>query len=186
MELLANKLTDCCLRAKLIEENQSDWCRYALQMRITNVGGFLILMVFGLFLASWPQVILLNLGVAFLRKKTNGLHMATVGGCFSFSLLCEYGCLVAIKFMQPLIALALFICATITILVLAPCNNKEIHYTEKEKKCLREAVHRRIVEYTLIVIVLFTIEPVFSYILIMAESSVALLVVLAKRGFGIQ
>ena len=51
MELLANKLTDCCLRAKLIEENQSDWCRYALQMRITNVGGFLILMAFGLFLA---------------------------------------------------------------------------------------------------------------------------------------
>ena len=40
MELLANKLTDCCLRAKLIEENQSDWCRYALQMRITNVVGF--------------------------------------------------------------------------------------------------------------------------------------------------
>ena len=87
MELLANRLTDCCLRAKLIEENQSDWCRYALQMRITNVVGFLILMAFGLFLASWPQVILLNLGVAFLRRKTNGLHMATVGGCFSFSLL---------------------------------------------------------------------------------------------------
>ena len=57
---------------------------------------------------------------------------------------------------------------------------------EKEKKCLQKAVHRRIAEYALIVMVLFTIEPVFSYILIMAESSVALLVVLAKRGFGIQ
>ena len=78
MELLANKLTDCCLRAKLIEENQSDWCRYALQMRITNVGGFLILMAFGLFLAPWPQVILLNLGVAFLRRKTNGLHLSLI------------------------------------------------------------------------------------------------------------
>ena len=78
------------------------------------------------------------------------------------------------------------VCATITILVLAPCNNKEIHYTEKEKKCLQKAVHRRIAEYALIVMVLFTIEPMFSYILIMAESSVALLVVLAKRGFGIQ
>ena len=93
MERFAKKIVQKCIQTNLIEEDQSDWLLYSLQRRFMNIGGFLFLILLGVLIAPFRQVLLLNLGLAFLREKTNGLHMPTKLSCFVFSLICEYSCL---------------------------------------------------------------------------------------------
>lgn len=186
MEQVVKKLTNYCLRAGLIEKDQFDWCQYIFYARITNVGGFLLLMFFGLFIAQWSQVLLLNLGVAFLRSKTNGLHMPTERSCFLVSLLCEYGCLLAIKHFDVINSVGLTLLGAGVILWLAPCNNAAIHYTTEEIRVLRKAVRRRIVIYILIFSVLLIVNSCLAYAWCLAEVAVALFVVAAKCNMGIR
>lgn len=55
-----------------------------------NLCGFVILISLGTMVAPFLHVLTLNLGLAFLREKTNGLHMPTKLSCFVFSLFFEY------------------------------------------------------------------------------------------------
>ena len=82
MEAIVERIVEKCIQSKLIEESQRDWMAYSLQRKFMNFGGFFILVCFGALVAPLPQVILLNFGLAFLREKTNGLHMPTVFSCF--------------------------------------------------------------------------------------------------------
>lgn len=77
MDKLLESITQKCLRENLIDEGQTEWLLYSLQCRVMNIGGFCILIASGLLVAPLPQVLVLNLGLAFLRKRTNGLHMPT-------------------------------------------------------------------------------------------------------------
>lgn len=71
MERFAEKIVQKCVQMNLIEENQSEWLLYSLQRRFMNIGGFLFLILLGVFIAPFKQVLLLNLGLGFLREKTN-------------------------------------------------------------------------------------------------------------------
>lgn len=186
MERIVNGLTNYCLRTGIIERDQFEWCQYIFCARITNIWGFLLLMFFGLFAAPWPQVLLLNLGVAFLRSKTNGLHMPTERSCFLLSLFCEYGCLLAIKHFDSVSSVILALLGAVVILWLAPCNNSAIHYTTEEIQLLRHAVRRRLVIYALIFAVLLVVNSYLAYAWSLAEVAVALFVVAAKCNMGIR
>ena len=100
MERFAKKIVQKCVQMNLIEEDQSDWLSYSLQRRFMNIAGFLFLILLGVLIAPFQQVLLLNLGLAFLREKTNGLHMPTKLLCFVFSLICEYSCLFILHQLQ--------------------------------------------------------------------------------------
>ena len=89
METIVEGIVEKCIQNELIEESQRDWMTYSLQRKFMNFGGFFILVCFGALVAPLPQVILLNFGLAFLREKTNGLHMPTIFSCFITSLFCE-------------------------------------------------------------------------------------------------
>ena len=71
MERFAEKIVQKCVQMNLIEEDQSDWLSYSLQRRFMNIAGFLFLILLGVLIAPFQQVLLLNLGLAFLREKTN-------------------------------------------------------------------------------------------------------------------
>ena len=136
MEAIVERIVEKCIQSELIEESQRDWMAYSLQRKFMNFGGFFILVCFGTLVAPLPQVILLNFGLAFLREKTNGLHMPTVFSCFITSLFCEYACLYLIDRLQSstiAAAITLLIVSVTLILILAPCNNSAIH-------CSNEAV----------------------------------------------
>ena len=98
MEAIVERIVKKCIQSELIEESQCDWMAYSLQRKFMNFGGFFILVCFGILVAPLPQVILLNFGLAFLREKTNGLHMPTVFSCFITSLFCEYACLYPVSY----------------------------------------------------------------------------------------
>lgn len=188
MESAAERIVQKCVQANLIDEDQREWLLYSLQLRLSNIGGFLVLMLFGVLIAPLPQVLLLNIGLAFLREKTNGLHMPTRFSCFAFSLVCEYLCLFALRRMgsdlSP-ISLFLLLLSSFLILWLAPCNNSEIHCSDEELQAMRRAVHKRLALYGLFLAAFWVLAPGLVNTLLMAEAAVALLVVLAKIGVGI-
>ena len=189
MDKLLESITQKCLRENLIDEGQTEWLLYSLQCRVMNIGGFCILIILGLLVAPFPQVLLLNLGLAFLRKRTNGLHMPTKLSCFAFSLLCEYACLFAIRQMvsdRSLVSLGLLLVSSALIVWLVPCNNKAIHLSQDELRTARKGVHIRVAVYLLVVFILFVQMPLLANTLVIAETAVALLVVLARLGVGIQ
>ena len=189
MDKLLDSITQKCLQANLIDEGQTEWLLYSLQCRVMNISGFCVLIALGLLVAPFPQVLLLNLGLAFLRKRTNGLHMPTKLSCFVFSLLCEYACLFAIRQMasdRSRVSLGLLLVSSALILWLAPCNNKAIHLSQDELRTARKGVHIRLAVYLLVVLILFAQMPLFANTLVVAETAVALLVVLARLGVGIQ
>lgn len=189
MEQLIEKAVQKCLQADLIDEDQTEWLLYWMQCRLINAGGFAILICLGLFFAPLPQVLLLNVGLAFLRAKTNGLHMPTKASCFAFSLLWEYGCLYVIHQMQGAAAgvpAALLLVSSVLIWRLSPCNNAAIHYTRDELGKARKAVHIRLVFYILTALILLAFNRSLANTWIVAEAAAASLVVLAKLGFGVQ
>ena len=189
MDKLLESITQKCLREKLIDEDQTEWLRYSLECRVMNIGGFCILIALGVLVTPFPQVLLLNLGLAFLRKRTNGLHMSTKLSCFAFSLLCEYVCLYLIHFLASgrlFLSFALLVVSSLVILWLAPCNNKAIHLSQDELQNARKGVKIRLAIYLLIVFILFVLTPLLANTLVVAETAVALLVVLARLGVGIQ
>ncbi|MGN0644537.1 accessory gene regulator B family protein [Gemmiger sp.] len=189
MDKLMESITQKCLRENLIDEGQTEWLLYSLQCRVMNIGGFCILIASGLLVAPLPQVLVLNLGLAFLRKRTNGLHMPTKLSCCAVSLLCEYVCLYALRLLSPdrlFFSFALLIVSTTLILWLAPCNNKAIHLSRDELIEIRKGAHIRLAAYLLVVLILFVQMPLLANTLVVAETAVALLVVLARLGVGIQ
>lgn len=162
---------------------------YSLQRKFMNFGGFFILVCFGALVAPLPQVILLNFGLAFLREKTNGLHMPTIFSCFITSLFCEYACLYLIDRLQSstiAAAITLFIVSVTLILILAPCNNSAIHCSNEELQDMKIAVRKRLVLYCLIIPALLLLKPLYSIVWIVAAAADALLLVLAKIGVGIK
>lgn len=189
MDKLLESITQKFLRENLIDEDQTEWLLYSLECRVMNIGGFCILIALGVLIAPFPQVLLLNLGLAFLRKRTNGLHMPTKLSCFAFSLLCEYVCLCLIHFLdsgKSFPSIALLVVSSALILWLAPCNNKAIHLSQIELQEARKGVHIRLAVYLLISLILFELTPLLANTLAVAEVAVALLVLLARLGVGIQ
>lgn len=189
MEQFAEKIVRKCVQMNLIEEDQSDWLLYSLQRRFMNIGGFLFLILLGVLIAPFQQVLLLNLGLAFLREKTNGLHMPTRLSCFGFSLICEYSCLFILHQLQESVSFAsvvLLVISTGLIVALAPCNNAAIHCSLSELQSMKKSVYKRLALYGLIIVIFIMWRPIFANTLIMAESAVALLVALSKVGVGVR
>lgn len=161
MEAIIERIVEKCIQSEFIEESQRDWMAYSLQRKFMNFGGFFILVCLGALVAPLPQVILLNFGLAFLREKTNGLHMPTVFSCFITSLFCEYACLYLINWLQSSTlstAIVLLIISVAIILVLAPCNNSAIHCSNEELRNMKIAVRKRLILYCLIIPAFFVAE----------------------------
>lgn len=189
MDKLIESIAHGFLQAGLIDDDQTEWLVYSLQCRAMNIGGFCVLIFFGLLVAPFPQVLLLNLGLAFLRKRTNGLHMPTTLSCFAFSIVCEYACLYLIRLLSAdlsIFSFGLLAIATVLICLLAPCNNKAIHLSQNELKKARKAVYIQLALYFLIMFGVFTFSPSFVNTLVVAETAVAVLVALDNFGIGIE
>lgn len=186
MDTFANKVTSFFLHLDLIDDGQVEWCRYSLQTIFTNIIGFLLLMVIGLFLAPWPQVLLLNLGVAFLRTKAGGLHMPTAMSCFIVSLLFECGCLLVLPFMFEQAAILIFAVSILMLFRFAPCNNQAIHCDAEELSLMKRELHIRLITFSIVALVLIVLSPMLAYAIVMSTVVVSLSVVLSKMGVGIR
>jgi len=107
MQKLAANLTEKMLRRKLISPEQAEWCAYLVECKLEQMLCFSVLIALGCLIAPLWEVLLLNWGVVFLRRKANGLHLHTFWGCMLSSLFCKLTALWACEKVTPAVAVLL-------------------------------------------------------------------------------
>lgn len=115
MQKLAANLTEKMLRRKLISPEQAEWCAYLVECKLEQVLCFSVLIALGCLIAPLWEVLLLNWGVVFLRRKANGLHLHTFAGCMLSSLCCELTALWACEKVTPAVAVLLLAISLLTL-----------------------------------------------------------------------
>lgn len=186
MNSISSRVTRFCLQMNLIDDDQAEWCIYSVQTFLINSSGFLFLMVIGILLAPWPQVLVLNLGVAFLRSKAGGLHMPTPLSCFLVSLLFEAGSLLALPFISLKTAICLLALSVGVLWSTGPCNNQSIHCSDDELIIMKCELKKRLSMFVIVTLVLFILTPFVANAMVTAAAVVSVSVALSKAGLGIQ
>ena len=133
MQKLAANLTEKMLRRKLISPEQAEWCAYLVECKLEQMLCFSVLIALGCLIAPLWEVLLLNWGVVFLRRKANGLHLHTFWGCMLSSLFCELTALWACEKVTPAVAVLLLTISLLTLCLAAPVNDVNIHFDSDEK-----------------------------------------------------
>lgn len=189
MNRLTQKIVSYFLERGYITENQVEWCEYVVEQKLCAAFLLPIMIGVGCLIAPIWQVIVLNIGVYYLRSKTNGYYSKSIWGCLIFSTSCE---MAALKVLPELAKIPVLISSLVyfvilfIIFLLAPINNEKIHYSENEMNQMKASIRIRLLVYSSVVAILYFIVPTISACLTMAMVVVAFLLVIAKLGFGVQ
>lgn len=186
MQAIASRVTDYFLEKEIIAREQAEWCRYMLERRLVTGVSLVVLVTVGALLAGLPQALVLNFGVGFLRGRTNGYHAKTLGGCLVRSLACEIVCLTLYPFLKWPAAAALLLAASGVIFGLAPVNNENVHFSESEMAALRRSARVRLVLADMLAAVLLWGAPTLAGCFVLAIVAVAVFLIAAKAGLGVQ
>lgn len=186
MEAIAQRLTRCFLQRGIITADQTEWCMYSLQIRLGQWLAFAVMAVVGTVLAGLPHTVLLLWGIYFLRKRTNGYHVESYGECLIKSLLCMVVCLLIRPYLPVWLCAVLLVLGTAVVVALAPVNNEYVHFDEQEMAALRQSTRKRLVLVDVLAALLLVVLPEYAACLVLALCVVAVLLLLAKLGFGVQ
>ena len=185
MQKLAANLTEKMLRRKLISPEQAEWCAYLVECKLEQMLCFSVLIALGCLIAPLWEVLLLNWGVVFLRRKANGLHLHTFWGCMLSSLFCELTALWACEKVTPAVAVLLLTISMLTLCLAAPVNDVNIHFDSDEMQALRGGMQKRLAVYAAVSGTVFFVCPQVFGILSASACIIALCVLLARMGLGI-
>lgn len=185
MQKLAANLTEKMLRRKLISPEQAEWCAYLVECKLEQVLCFSVLIALGCLIAPLWEVLLLNWGVVFLRRKANGLHLHTFAGCMLSSLCCELTALWECEKVTPAVAVLLLAISLLTLCLAAPVNDVNIHFDSDEMQALRGGMQKRLAVYAAVSGTVFFACPQVFGILSASACIIALCVLLARMGLGI-
>ena len=180
MTMLANYITSFLVRYRLVEPRENEWCAYLIESRLTQMITIPFLILVGSVIAPLDRVIILNLGMIFLRPKTNGYHAKTFAGCMLFSMALELVALACLAYMNSDIAWIALGIAVATVLAFGPDNNLQVHYSEEEYRKLRKKMYTALLAYFLLCSILIYLLPKWAYSLIMALLADAFLLILAR------
>ena len=186
VEAIAQRLTRSFLRRGIITADQTEWCAYILECKLDQWFAFAILAAVGTVLAGFLQTVLFLWGICFLRKRTNGYHANSYLECLAKSLVCTVLCLLTAPHL-PVWACALLLAAgSVVVVLLAPVNNQNLHFDEREMAALRQSTRKRLAVADLAAVLLLAAVPGYAAYLVLALCVVAVLLLLAKLGFGMQ
>lgn len=180
MTMLANYITAFLVRYRLVEPRENEWCAYLIESRLTQMISIPFLILVGSVIAPLDRVIILNLGMIFLRPKTNGYHAKTFAGCMLFSLALELVALTCLTYMNSITAWIGMGVAVAIVIAFGPDNNSQVHYSEEEYRKLRKKMRIALLLYSLLCSILIYLLPNWAYSLIMALLADAFLLILAR------
>lgn len=186
MEKIADTLTRSFLKRGFIDEEQTEWCQYILESRLTTALSILAFLVVGAWIAGLPEAIVFIYGVASLRRRTNGYHAHTFWQCMLQSLLCEIIAFSLLPFLPAFASPLLLIVSSAVILPLAPANSSRMHFTPEEIHALQNRARIQVLLLDGAALILSFVQPRFAACLALSLAMVAILLVLAKLGFGEQ
>lgn len=181
METIAKKIVFHWVQRGLVEESQAEWYVYGLLERITTLCSFSVVVTLGSLVSTIWQALLFAAALMYLRAYTNGHHAKTYLSCLINSCIIELIGVFLCNYLTPIISLCLAIGSAITILIVAPINNEQIHFSAEELAAVRTACHKRLAMLFVLQIVLLPILPVSAYCVSLAMSADAFLLLIAKR-----
>ena len=186
MKVFAQKMTRWFLKEGIVDPERAEWCVYVIESRVFTLVSLSLVILIGAALFPIEDVLLLNFGVAFFRKKTSGLHLKSALSCCFFSILSELACLLLLPYFRGSVVLVTLLLSVLVIATLAPFNNAEMHFEREEIETLRNVIFRRLILYVGLILLLLGNSSTYAFSLILAMAYVALLLVLARLGFGCQ
>ena len=181
MEVLAKKIVSQWVKQGLVEESQAEWYVYGLLERLTTLCTFCVVVTLGSLVSTIWQSILFAIALMYLRAYTNGHHAKSYLSCLINSCVIELLGVFLCNYFTPVISLCLAIGSSITILLVAPINNEQIHFSEKELAAVRTVCHKRLAILFVLHIVLLLILPISAYCISLAMSADAFLLLITKR-----
>lgn len=186
MNIAVQKMTDWLLHVGSIEKHQREWCVYTLEKCLSTFVSLVLLIGIGCLVAPFGIVILLNLGMVYLRPRVNGFHAKTFGGCLILSVVLELIALLLTPLLNEPVTWITFGCPFLIILIMGSFNNQKVHYSEQEMVIMRKRMVVHLSVFCLVTAVFLLTFPDFAKSMVMTLNMVAFLLLLAKIGFGIQ
>lgn len=180
MEQIAKKLTQYFLAHGLIKEDDAEVCQYALYRRISRAVGLIALTLLGGLITDFGSAFCFTVSFLFLRERTGGYHAKTEWQCALYSAAMIFA-------EEPNNYWAIMIASSALIWVSSPADNKQIHLSRAESKAMAKRARLRLLLLGAVSLALLGVHGhLFASSIALAELSVAVSLMMATAGFGIQ
>lgn len=144
-----DKIVRYCHKNGYISENQVPWLRYSIEKRFSSIFGIIPFAFLALLLSDFWCALFFIFSFCFLRGRINGFHAKTLIGCLCISLATElFFFLVIYPLLNPTIALAILLPCLVTLLLGAPYNHPNMHYSMDEVLALKISIRHRAIILT--------------------------------------
>lgn len=136
LEKNCRNIVSFLLCKSLIQQDEYDWCVYALVSRTSTIISTSLMIIIGSIYATPLQTICFLLGILPLRRRLGGYHAKTPLACAILSvavMLFSFACVkIAIRFnLIIILCVALFI-SGIFVLFLKPIGNNNLYLSQEE------------------------------------------------------
>ena len=176
MEQIAKKLTQYFLAHGLIKEDNAEVCQYALYRHISRAVGLIALTLLGGLITDFGLAFCFTVSFLFLRERTGGYHAKTEWQCALYSAAMIFATMFALPIFaeEPNNYWAIMIASSALIWV-------------SESKALAKRARLRLLLLDAVSLALLGVHGhLFASSIALAELSVAVSLMMATAGFGIQ
>ena len=187
MEQITKKLTQYFLAHDLIKEDDAEVCQYALYRHISRAVGLIALTLLGGLITDFGSAFCFTVSFLFLRERTGGYHAKTEWQCALYSAAMIFATMFALPIFaeEPNNYWAIMIASSALIWVSSP--NKQIHLSRAESKAMAKRARLRLLLLDAVSLALLGVHGhLFASSIALAELSVAVSLMMATAGFGIQ
>ena len=189
MEQIAKELTQYFLAHGLIKEDDAEVCQYALYRHISRAVGLIALTLLGGLITDFGSAFCFTVSFLFLRERTGGYHAKTEWQCALYSAAMIFATMFALPIFaeEPNNYWAIMIASSALIWVSSPADNKQIHLSRAESKAMAKRARLRLLLLDAVSLALLGVHGhLFVSSIALAELSVAVSLMMATAGFGIQ
>lgn len=151
MKYFVDQLVNYCFKSDIISESQIPWFRYSIEKRLSSTICLIPFVILAVLMSNFWSAIWFIGGFCFLRSRINGYHAKTMKGCLLVSLGTEWLFMeVLYPMLTPVEATLLsFVCLGILVLA-APYNHPNMHYSTEEIYALKKCIQCRIIILSLL------------------------------------
>ncbi len=181
MEQLAKSIVSRWVQRGFVEESQAEWYIYGLLKRLTTLCTLSSIVVLGTLLSDLWRALLFAVALMYLRAYTNGHHAKTYLRCLVNSCIIEVLGVLLCSYLTPVLSFFLALVSALIVLMIAPLNNAQIHFSPEELIAVRSACHKRLAALFILHTVLLPLLPVSAYCISLAMAADAFLLLIAKR-----
>lgn len=141
MESCVTWLVQYCVSHGYVSEDQRAWLRYGIEKRLYTLIGSIPFFIIAVILTDYISALCFVGSFYCWRRRTNGFHAKTVYGCLSLSLAIEMMLLLGLyPLLTPKVEVFLVFICVVVILIVAPFNDKRVHFTNAEVVAVKKYI----------------------------------------------